>query len=382
MHFSPALGFHVVGVDVFALFDVLDDFADVFAILDHRGASFQVRQRDLVADRDVILGGQRYILFGLGDGAVHLGSGLQPFNDDDADIVFRTVHQIVRMVWLGCGRRFAHWNFLFGRNVGIVLYKTRAAAVVNMTKHIPVHDSRASTLPLYTQVRDTLFERIKSGSLRPGEELGSEFQLAAELGVSQGTVRKALEVLRAENLLVRQQGRGTFVAEQTPASVLFRYFNIFDDSGKQVLPDSRQVRVATSIANVEQQRRLRIEPDTNVIRMTRIRTWQRRGKQQTPFITETIILPQALFPGLENLSPMPNTLYDLFQSRYRITVTHIDERITPVQAPALVADQLELDHGMPLLLIDRTTYSLGGAIVEWRLSYCHMSGCHYRLQVR
>jgi GntR family transcriptional regulator len=254
--------------------------------------------------------------------------------------------------------------------------------VVNMPKHIPVRDSRASTLPLYRQVRDTLFERIKSGTLRPGEELGSEFQLAAELGVSQGTVRKALEALRAENLLVRQQGRGTFVAEQTPASVLFRYFNIFDETGKQVLPDSRDARVATGIASIEQQRRLRMEPGTQVIQITRIRTWQRWAHKVTPFITETIILPAALFPALESLSPVPNTLYDLFQSRYSITVTHIDEQITPVPAPSRVADKLGLVHGTPLLLIDRTTYSLGGMIVEWRVSYCLMAGCHYRLQVR
>jgi GntR family transcriptional regulator len=247
-----------------------------------------------------------------------------------------------------------------------------------MPKHIAANPSR----PLYTQVRDTLFERIKSGTLRPGEELGSEFQLAAELGVSQGTVRKALEVLRGEQLLVRQQGRGTFVAEQTPASVLFRYFNIFDDRGQQVLPDSTNVRVSSGLANIEAQRRIRVEPGTDVIQIKRIRTWKRRNNKATPFISETIVLPRALFPGLEALSPMPNTLYDLFQSRYSITVTHIDELITPVAAPPRVADKLELESDTPLLLIDRTTFSLGGTIVEWRVSYCHMDGCHYRLQGR
>ena len=245
-----------------------------------------------------------------------------------------------------------------------------------MTKHIP---ARQPNIPLYRQVRDTLFERIKSGSLRPGEELGSEFQLAAELGVSQGTVRKALEVLRAEKLLIREQGRGTFVAEQTPASVLFRYFNIYDDNGRQVLPDSRDERVSAGLGSIEERQRLGIGTG-EIIRINRVRTWQRRINKVTPFISETIILPRALFPGLESLDPMPNTLYDLFQNRYSITVAHIDERMTPVAAPSRVADKLGLNRDTPLLLIDRTTYSLGGAIVEWRLSYCHMDGCHYRLQ--
>jgi GntR family transcriptional regulator len=244
-----------------------------------------------------------------------------------------------------------------------------------MPKHIAATPSR----PLYTQVRDTLYERIKSGTLRPGEELGSEFELAAELGVSQGTVRKALEVLRAEKLLVRQQGRGTFVAEQTPASVLFRYFNIFDDLGEQVLPDSTNARAKVGIGTVEQRQHLNVDA-ADIIQITRIRTWRRGVNKIKPFISETIILPRRLFPGLEKLDPMPNTLYDLFQSRYSITVTHIDERITPIAAPSRVADKLELKIGTPLLLIDRTTYSLGGMIVEWRVSYCHMDGCHYRLQ--
>jgi GntR family transcriptional regulator len=251
-----------------------------------------------------------------------------------------------------------------------------------MPKNIAAHEITTGSRPLYTQVRDTLFERIKSGSLRPGEELGSEFQLAAELGVSQGTVRKALEVLRAENLLVRQQGRGTFVAEQTPASVLFRYFNIYDDQGQQVLPDSKNVHVSTGLAPTAAQHRLHVEPGTGIIQIKRIRTWKRVNEPAIPFISETIALPQALFPGLELLSPMPNTLYDLFQSRYSITVTHIDERITPVAASFRVADKLNLETGTPLLLIDRTTYSLGGTIVEWRVSHCHMAGCHYRLHGR
>jgi GntR family transcriptional regulator len=253
-----------------------------------------------------------------------------------------------------------------------------------MPKHIAASETGAAnpSRPLYAQVRDTLFERIKSGSLRPGEELGSEFELAAELGVSQGTVRKALEVLRAEQLLVRQQGRGTFVAEQTPASVLFRYFNIFDNTDQQVLPDSRDVRVSAGLAGVDVQTRLHVAPGTDIIRITRVRTWRRWINEVTPFISETIILPRAVFPGLEYLSPMPNTLYDLFQSRYSITVTHIDERITPVAAPPWVADQLRVEVGTLLLLIDRTTYSLGGTIVEWRVSYCHTDGCYYRLQGR
>ncbi len=71
-------------------------------------------------------------------------------------------------------------------------------------------------LPLYAQVKAQLIQRIQSGDWKPGELIPNEFVLAGELGVSQGTVRKALGELTADKLLLRRQGRGTFVAKHTP----------------------------------------------------------------------------------------------------------------------------------------------------------------------
>ncbi len=83
--------------------------------------------------------------------------------------------------------------------------------------------------PLYAQVRERLVERIRSGQWKPGQLIPNEFEIAAEFGVSQGTARKAISELAAEGLVLRRQGRGTFVVEHTPAHVLFRFFNIFDE---------------------------------------------------------------------------------------------------------------------------------------------------------
>ena len=96
--------------------------------------------------------------------------------------------------------------------------------------------------PLYAQVRERLIERIRSGEWKPGQLIANEFEIAAEFGVSQGTARKAIGDLASEGLVVRRQGRGTFVVEHTPAHVLFRFFNLFDADGAAVVPDSRDVR--------------------------------------------------------------------------------------------------------------------------------------------
>lgn len=171
--------------------------------------------------------------------------------------------------------------------------------------------------PLYARVKAIVLARITAGDWPPGTAIATEMDLARDLGVSQGTVRKALDALSAEQVLVRRQGSGTYVAEHTPAHVMFRFFNIYDDAGSQVLPDSQPPRIAVAAASAAERRRLGLGDAAKVIRITRIRT--RAGRA---FMDDRIVLPEALFPGLAREPEVPNTLYDLFQKRYRIHVAH------------------------------------------------------------
>lgn len=230
--------------------------------------------------------------------------------------------------------------------------------------------------PLYVQVRDLLMERVRTGAWRPGMALPSEHELAAELGVSQGTVRKALDAMARDNILRRQQGRGTFVHEQTSEDVLFRFFQLFDDGGERIAPHGDGGALSEGPATRAEASRLKLAARAAVIRLTRERL---RGGR--PFIFETIVVPRALFPGLAGVSPVPNTLYDLFQRRFGITVMRADERITAVAAPRKVAARLEIPPGSPLLLVDRTAFDLDGRPIEWRVSYCHLVGGHYLSRV-
>lgn len=226
--------------------------------------------------------------------------------------------------------------------------------------------------PLYARVKAIVLARITAGDWPPGTAIPTEMELARELGVSQGTVRKALDTLSAEQVLVRRQGSGTYVAEHTPAHVMFRFFNIYDDAGTQVLPDSQPTRIAVAIASAAERRRLVLEDAAKVIRITRIRT--RSGRA---FMDDRIVLPEALFPGLVDEPEVPNTLYDLFQKRYRIHVAHTEEQVTAVAATARLAERLAVPPGTPLLAIDRITYDLNGRRIEWRLSHAHLDGAHY-----
>ncbi len=233
-------------------------------------------------------------------------------------------------------------------------------------------DNNDDARPLYAQVRERLVERIRCGEWRPGQLIPNEFEIAREFGVSQGTARKAIGALAADGLVLRRQGRGTFVVEHTPAHVLFRFFNLFDDAGVAVIPDSRDATSRLAEANDEERHALGLDDAARVIRITRTRT--RNG---TPFIRETVTLPELLFPGFVDRPEVANTLYDLFQKEYGVLVMRTEDRLSAAAADAETAMALAISPGTPLLRIARIALALDHTPVEWRVSLCHLDRAHY-----
>lgn len=219
--------------------------------------------------------------------------------------------------------------------------------------------------PLYQQVKDLLIERLIGGYWKPGDLLPSEMQLAGELGVSQGTVRKALDEMTAGNLLVRRQGRGTYVAEHDQEHALFHFFKMTGRDGQPLVPQSRVLRISKGRAKAREAARLALDPAAEVTRITRVRSVAGR-----PAIFERIVLPTALFPDLHEKRDLPNTLYTVFARDYGLTIARAEERLSAVAAEADAARHLGLEEGAPLLKIDRTALGLNGRPVEWRISLC------------
>jgi GntR family transcriptional regulator len=226
--------------------------------------------------------------------------------------------------------------------------------------------------PLYAHIHAQLVERIRSGQWTPGQRIPSEFAIAEEFEVSQGTARKALEALSADKLVVRKQGRGTFVFEHTPGDILVRFFNFYDDTGEQISPINRSTTRTVGKANRAERKALRLHSNARVIRIDRLRM---RGRK--PFITESVSLPEATFPSLVDVPEPPDTFYDVFQKAHNVLVMRTDERVRPVAADARAARQLEVPRGTPLLKIERIAFALGDRPVEWRVSLCHLQRAHY-----
>lgn len=225
--------------------------------------------------------------------------------------------------------------------------------------------------PLYRQVRETLIRRMVDGIWSPGQPLPSEIQLAAELGVSQGTVRKALDEMAAENLVVRRQGRGTFVARHDEERILFQFFKLVGDDGERHFPESRVLGIEKARATAAEAAALGLVRNGRVLRIRRLRTFD-----DTPLIAETMTLPEQLFPGLAD-APVPNNLYGLYGTRYGITVARAREKLKAVSVDAAGSVLLEVKEGTPALLIDRLAFGLNGTPVEWRVSLCLTTHFHY-----
>ena len=230
--------------------------------------------------------------------------------------------------------------------------------------------------PLYRQVKDQFVRRLMDGRWLPGMAIPSEGQLASEIGVSQGTVRKALDELAAENLLVRRQGRGTFVAEHDEQRILFQFFKLVSDDGVARFPDSQVLNMAMATADAAECTALNLSTGADVIRIRRIRSLG--GK---PLVLETVSLAAHVFPGLQD-GPVPNNLYSLFATQYGITIANARERLKAVALTADQAHHLEVVVGTPALEIDRIALSLDGSAVERRLSLCLTEEAHYQSDLR
>jgi GntR family transcriptional regulator len=238
-------------------------------------------------------------------------------------------------------------------------------------------DATPGFRPLYQQVHDLLVARIVAGDWKPGDVLPPEPSLARSFKVSQGTVRKALAALEQRNLVVRRQGKGTYVATHTPQRALFHFFHLVGDDGARALPSHRLLGVATGPAAAGEQRALALRAGAAVTRLKRLRLLGERVA-----IVERIAVPRALFARLhEAPGDLPNELYRHYETVYGVAVARAVERLKAVAATPAEARALGLGPGAPLLEIDRVAYALDGRPVEWRRSRCDTRAHHYLSEI-
>jgi GntR family transcriptional regulator len=230
--------------------------------------------------------------------------------------------------------------------------------------------------PLYIQVRDELTRRLAKGRWRPGTSLPSEQGLAREMGVSQGTVRKALDGLAADHILVRKQGRGTFVAEFEESRILFQFFRLWPDSGERMFPTSKVLSRTTEKGSARERAALGLGLLSKIVRVERVRYHGR-----VPILREILSLPAGLFPGFNEVRQVPNNVYQFYSERWGIRITKTKEKLKAVAADTNDRRALGCAVGDPLLLIERLALDINTRPVEYRRSFCLTTHMHYASDV-
>lgn len=222
--------------------------------------------------------------------------------------------------------------------------------------------------PLYEQIKILITQSLVAGEWRPGEVIPSELELANRFKVSQGTVRKAIDELAAENILVRRQGKGTFVATHTEEHTQYRFLRVVELSGKKEFPVSEVLYCERGKADSTAAERLGLKRGAPVVMVRRLLRFSNE-----PVILDDICLSATLFKGLTEalINEFEGTLYSLYETRYGTRIIRAEEKIQAIAADETAASLLQIAPKSPLLDIDRVAYTYGDQPVEWRVSRCN-----------
>lgn len=229
--------------------------------------------------------------------------------------------------------------------------------------------------PLYVQLRDALAERIAGGEWKPGSAIPNESDLAREFGVSAGTMRKALDMMEADRLLTRRQGRGTFVNDQASEELAWRFSNLRTVDGQRLDPHAQTTHVAEGAASEEERLRLDLGPDDRIYRVHRTRLHNNQ-----PFMVEHATVPAELFPGLDKEGELAIRIILLAQ-QHGVLLGKAEERISIGEASQAVAKAIGLAPGRPVMVLDRIVLALDGRPVEWRVAWCNLVDKYYKAEM-
>jgi GntR family transcriptional regulator len=233
-------------------------------------------------------------------------------------------------------------------------------------------------VPMYKDIKRQLMRSLTEGEWKPGEAIPAERRLAERFGSSIGTLRKAIDELVAENILIRQQGRGTFVASHDRDRLLFYYFHIVSESGPKASPDVDFVSFARARADKVAAERLNIDAGDPVFRVR-----NRLSLEGRPIMVDDITFAAARFRGMTEarFRDRPSTIYNLYQEEFGVSVVRTSERLRATVADAEFSGLLGIKPGDPLLQIRRVALTYNDDPVEYRLSLVNTAQHEYWAEI-
>jgi GntR family transcriptional regulator len=230
-------------------------------------------------------------------------------------------------------------------------------------------------LPLYEIVRGGIVERLRTGVWAAGDRLPPEPELARLFGVGIGTIRRAVEQLVAERLLIRRAGRGTIVARFTDEHAFDLYFNYVDPAGVAVKVSAELLSFAKDRANARFAALFGMERGGTVARVENL-----RKAGDVPVMLDRLWIPMSVFPNLsaQDFSARRGSIYGFYQERYGVSVVRVSEDLTAAEADEGLAQAFDVAPGAALLVVERTAFTFQDRPVEFRRRYVDTRRCAYR----
>ena len=251
------------------------------------------------------------------------------------------------------------------------------------TSGAPFAPATPAFSPLYQQIKGLILQSLQVGEWKPGELIPSEIELAGRFRVSQGTVRKAVDELAGENLLVRRQGKGTFVATHSEQHVRYRFLKLVPDAGdtdKEGPAQRRFLECKRSRATADIARALALRTGDAVMQVRRVLSFVSEGGVLVPTILEDLWLPGGPFKGLtaERMAEFRGPTYALFETEFGVRMVRAEEKIRAVLPDTEQCTLLQVAGGTPLLSVERIAYTYNDAPMELRRGLYRTDTHHYR----
>ena len=218
-----------------------------------------------------------------------------------------------------------------------------------------------TSIPLYVQIAESLLDRIESGELRPGDRLPAERELSQTLEVNRMTVRRALQVLELQGLLMRRQGDGTYVTApkiERQAGNLVPFTKGMQRRG--YTPGAQVITFERRPAEPSVAKELQLPVSAPVYYIRRLRLIN-----QEPVMLERFTLPVRRVPGLERYDLASRSVYEVMETEYGISVTRARQSLEPVVAAEYEAELLRVNPGAPLMLEQRLSFDQDDQPIEY-----------------
>ena len=221
--------------------------------------------------------------------------------------------------------------------------------------------SYAFSIPLFIQMAERLIGQIESGDLSPGEQLPPERDLSGKIGVTRMTLRRALQVLESQGLIVRKHGVGTFIAEpkiDRQMEIVFRFTSGIQNRG--LTPGAEIVSIEQILAAQVLAKDLDLPVFAPVYSILRL-----RSINQEPVMLESYKIPVQRFPGLERYDLEKRSIYEIMEIEYGVPITRARQSFEPIIATEFEANILKIKIGEALMLEKRLSYDSNNRPVEY-----------------